>query len=272
MMLRPLPVPSSELKKATKTERPEQAVDDRGHAREVPDVDLDEPREPRVARVFLEVDGGREADREGDERHDHRQDHRADDALPDAGLGRVATTAGWSGSRCRDRRRRGCALPRTSTTSTSRTAREKRRLTSSSTWKTVPLTSLRPPVRPARTLAAPTPAEDRDGRHRSAPSSAGARGGRTRRRDVEHEGHEEQQQAHEEQALEGGGVAGDLVAARRQRDHRGGHRAARVERVDRAGLRWRPRRPRRPSSRRSRDWSRGSGPRRCPRWRRGRPP
>ena len=98
MMLRPLPVAVDGVHEGDEDRQAQQAVDDRRHARQVADVDLDEAREPRVARVLLEVDRGRQAEREGDEGHDHGQDRRPDDALPDAGLGRVGRQRRWSGS------------------------------------------------------------------------------------------------------------------------------------------------------------------------------
>ena len=67
----------------------QQAVDDRRDAGEVADVDLDEPGEPGVGGVLLEVDRRRQAEREGEERDDRGQDGRADEALDDAGLGGV---------------------------------------------------------------------------------------------------------------------------------------------------------------------------------------
>ena len=55
----------SRPKNSTRMSETEQAVDDRWHAGQVGDVDLDDAGEPVVGRVLLEVDRGADADRNG---------------------------------------------------------------------------------------------------------------------------------------------------------------------------------------------------------------
>ena len=96
---------------------------------------VDEPRQPVVRRVLLEVDGGRDADRERDERHEDRQHDGPEQALGDAGLAPGRTTAARSGSRCPRVWKTGSARVSMSSRRTARTASENRRLPSSSSWK-----------------------------------------------------------------------------------------------------------------------------------------
>ena len=49
--------------------QPEDAVNDRRHARQVGDIGLDDPPQPARRRVFLEIDPRADADRNPDHRH-----------------------------------------------------------------------------------------------------------------------------------------------------------------------------------------------------------
>ena len=86
----PLPSPIARQQRHEHGEA-EQAVDDRRHARQVADVDVDEPRQAAGRRVFLEVDRGQDA-RSGTPTSAtiDRQQRAADQALDDARLGRAA--------------------------------------------------------------------------------------------------------------------------------------------------------------------------------------
>src|SRR3546814_12918670 len=56
----------------------EQTEHDRGHCREIVDVDLDEVRPAVLARELLQVDGGGDADRNADQEADEERVERAD--------------------------------------------------------------------------------------------------------------------------------------------------------------------------------------------------
>src|SRR3546814_16006281 len=56
----------------------EQTEHDRGHCREIVDVDLDEVRPAVLARELLQVDGGGDADRKADQDADEERVERAD--------------------------------------------------------------------------------------------------------------------------------------------------------------------------------------------------
>ena len=99
---------------------PEDAVDDRRHAGQVADVEVDEAGEPALRRVLLEVD--RRADADGEREHDHgdADPERAAQALEDAGLvGLRAQAAREEGVEPRSVR----TLHESATTVTSSTAR-----------------------------------------------------------------------------------------------------------------------------------------------------
>ena len=66
---------------------PEQPVDDGRHAREVADGQPDEPGQPSLAGVFVEVDGGEHAERDGQKGGDERHQEGAEDGREDAALG-----------------------------------------------------------------------------------------------------------------------------------------------------------------------------------------
>ena len=68
----------------------EQAVDDRRHARQVGDVQLDDPPEPAGRGVFLEEDRRADADRDREGGHQPEQPERPGDPRPEAGQGRGA--------------------------------------------------------------------------------------------------------------------------------------------------------------------------------------
>ena len=82
-----------------------------------------------------------------------------------------------------------------------------------------------------RAPGAPAASIEIDGLVIVGPSTSAGCAARSVAEDVEDEGHQEQQQAQEEEALEGGRVAGHLVAAGGERGHRAGHGLARPERV-----------------------------------------
>ena len=73
----------------------QEAEDDRGHGRQVVDVDLDHVGDPVLGRELLEIDRGRDADRHAqDDRHQHHVG-RADESTADAGqLGLARVAAG----------------------------------------------------------------------------------------------------------------------------------------------------------------------------------
>src|SRR3546814_12266609 len=62
----------------------EQTEHDRGHCREIVDVDLDEVRPAVLARELLQVDGGGDADRTADQADDEERVERANDAVSEA--------------------------------------------------------------------------------------------------------------------------------------------------------------------------------------------
>ena len=158
----------------------EEAVDDRGHAGEVPDVEVDEPGEPVVGRVLLEVDrrarsrAGRRAARRGPPMMTVPTMPWATPAF--AGL---LESAARSGSRRRAPGRPAAPSTSWSTTRTSEGGqREEERQEEEDLEDRCPLQSRCWARSDPRTTIA---AAGRAG-HRAAPSTSAACGGRRRRR------------------------------------------------------------------------------------------
>src|SRR3546814_20784500 len=72
----------------------EQTEHDRGHCREIVDVDLDEVRPAVLARELLQVDGGGDADRKADQEADEERVERADEGARETCHLRKATVGG----------------------------------------------------------------------------------------------------------------------------------------------------------------------------------
>ena len=72
--------------------QPEDAVDDRRHARQVGDVGLDDPPQPARRGILLEVDRRADADRDADHGDQAQQPETAGDPDPVAGARGIAST------------------------------------------------------------------------------------------------------------------------------------------------------------------------------------
>ena len=68
----------------------EQSVDDRRHAGQIGDVDLDDVGDPVLRRVFFKVDACRHANRHGSKSGDHHDQRRTDPGRKNAGVLRAA--------------------------------------------------------------------------------------------------------------------------------------------------------------------------------------
>ena len=187
-----------------------------------------------------------------DRGHDHRPGRRADDALGDAGLGRVARQVGGQEVEpaLREDRQRPVELRPTSSVQQDASENSRRRAAARGEHHAADVAPRAPAERCGLT------AMTVDGWWSSARSSSVCRVRRTNAvaDDVEAEGHQEQQQAEEEQALERRVVAGRPGRCRRparpSRRSSSGPGPSGFEREQRAAAARRPRAPR-PSSRRS---------------------